>query len=88
MNEILVSIVIPAFRCARYLRQALDSALAQDVPEEILIIDDCSDDGLEEIVGAYCGYPQIRYIRNERNLGVAEPTSPFWMPMTSGRRTS
>ena len=72
MNEILVSIVIPAFRCARYLRQALDSALAQDVPEEILIIDDCSDDGLEEIVGAYCGYPQIRYIRNEQNLGVAE----------------
>lgn len=72
MNEILISVVIPAFRCAPYLRQALDSALAQDVPEEILIIDDCSDDALDEILQDYRRYPQIRYFRNERNLGVAE----------------
>lgn len=72
MEEILVSVIIPAYNCARYIRQALDSALAQDVPAEILVIDDGSKDNLDEIMREYRRYPQIRYIKNKKNLGVAE----------------
>ena len=72
MEETLVSVVIPAYNCSCYIRQALDSVLAQEVPVEILVIDDCSTDNLDGVMQEYRQYPQIRYIKNERNLGVAE----------------
>lgn len=72
MEGILVSVIIPAYNCAQYIRQALDSALAQEVPTEILIINDCSRDNLDDVMREYRQYPQIRYVKNERNLGVAE----------------
>ena len=72
MEEVLVSVITPAYNCARYIRQALDSALAQDVPLEIIVIDDCSKDDLRAVMKEYSGYPQVRYFRNERNMGVAE----------------
>lgn len=40
-----VSVIIPAYRCAATLRQAIDSALFQEVPLEILVLDDCSGGG-------------------------------------------
>ena len=46
MNEILVSVIIPAYNCAKFIHLALDSALAQDVPLEIIVINDCSADHL------------------------------------------
>ena len=72
MKEILVSVIIPAYNCAQYIRQALDSALAQEVPTEILVINDCSRDNLDDVMREYRQYPQIRYVKNERNLGVAK----------------
>ena len=35
-----VSVIIPAYRCAATLRQAIDSALFQEVPLEILVLDE------------------------------------------------
>lgn len=72
MTEIVVSVIIPAYNCTAFLGQALDSALAQDVPMEIIVVDDCSQDDLTGFLERYREYPQIRYLRNERNLGVAE----------------
>ena len=70
-REILVSVIIPAYNCERYLAQALDSALEQQVPLEIIVINDCSKDGTEAVVKQYLKYPQVRYVRNEKNLGAA-----------------
>ena len=50
MEEILVSVIVPAYNSAHFIRQALDSALAQEVPMEILVIDDCSQDNLPEVI--------------------------------------
>lgn len=72
MNEILVSVVIPAYNCEKYIRKALDSALSQDVPVEILVINDCSPDHLDRVMEDYMHYPQIRYLKNEINLGASE----------------
>lgn len=72
MKQTLISVVIPAYNCAAYIRHALDSALAQDVDLEILIIDDGSTDNLDAVLEEYRDYPQIRYFRNSRNLGVAK----------------
>ena len=48
-----VSVIIPAYRCAATLRQAIDSALFQEVPLEILVLDDCSGEDIEGIVRSY-----------------------------------
>lgn len=71
MNEILVSVIIPAYNCTQYIRQAVDSALMQDVPMEILVLDDCSKDDLDSVMREYANEPRVRYLKNERNLGVA-----------------
>lgn len=66
-----VSIVIPVYNGSDYLREAIDSALAQSYRNiEVLVIDDGSDDGgrTEEIARSYG--ERIRYVRKE-NGGVA-----------------
>lgn len=70
-HDNLVSVVMPAYNCTAYIGQALDSALMQDVPMEILVINDCSKDNLDGFMKQYQKYPQIRYLKNEKNLGVA-----------------
>lgn len=72
MDAILVSVIIPAYNCANFISRAIDSALAQDVPIEIIVIDDCSQDNLDQVMEKYQEYPYIRYLKNEKNLGVAK----------------
>jgi glycosyltransferase involved in cell wall biosynthesis len=65
----LVSILVPSFNGAPWLREALDSLLAQTYPNiEILLLDDASTDDTAAIAGEYDG--RIRYIRQPRNLGI------------------
>ncbi len=72
MDEILVSVIMPAYKCAQYIHQALDSALCQDVPLEIIVINDCSPDHLDKVMKKYQNRPEVRYFHNETNLGVAK----------------
>lgn len=72
MREILVSVIIPVHNCARYVALAIDSVLIQDVPLEIIVIDDASTDNLDKVMKRYRDMPEIRYLKNELNLGVAE----------------
>ena len=69
---IAVSVLVVTYNHARFVRQALDSALAQRLPQpfEILISEDCSTDGTREIVQEYAErHPQlIRLLLSERNL--------------------
>ena len=72
MNEILVSVIIPAYNCANLISTALDSALIQDVPLEIIVIDDGSKDHLDQVMEKYTHLPQVLYLKNPHNMGVAE----------------
>jgi hypothetical protein len=50
----LVSIIVPSYQQAKYLRTAIDSILAQDYsPLEILVLDGGSTDGSREILESY-----------------------------------
>jgi glycosyltransferase involved in cell wall biosynthesis len=59
---------------ARFIEQAVESALAQELQgrHEILIADDCSTDGTRQIVQGYADrYPEtIRLLLLEQNVGV------------------
>lgn len=67
-----VSVCIPVYNGARFLRQCLDSILAQTFRDlEIIIVDDGSTDGSTAIATEYVdGDSRVRLFRNTRNLGL------------------
>lgn len=71
MTQPLVTLGMPVYNEAAYIRGALDALLQQTYPHiEIIIADNASTDGTSEIIEEYCKkYPQIRHVRHERNLG-------------------
>lgn len=71
MEKPLVSVIIPAHNCAHYICQAIDSALIQEVPMEILVINDGSKDNLDQVMELYAADPRVHYLKNEHNMGVA-----------------
>lgn len=70
MNHPLVSIVFTSYNHKEYLRQALDSLLNQTYPNtEIIIIDDCSTDGSQEILWEYEHIENINLQMQSQNSG-------------------
>lgn len=71
MIEPVVSVVIRAFNCERYIGPAIESILAQTFQDfEIIIVDDTSMDGTAAILQAYAQRDErIRVFRNETNQG-------------------
>lgn len=52
----LVSIIISSYNYGRFLRQTIDSALAQTYPNvEVIVVDDGSNDDSPDIVRSYGG---------------------------------
>jgi glycosyltransferase involved in cell wall biosynthesis len=70
VNEIFVSVLLPAFNAEKHLRTAVESILSQTHRNfELLIINDGSGDQTEKIILSFAD-PRIRYIRNEKNIGL------------------
>ena len=67
----LVSVVMPVYNGAKVVAQAIDSVLIQSVDCEVIIIDDASPEDLMPVLKPYLERPDIRYYRNQKNLGVA-----------------
>lgn len=67
-----LSVVIPTYNGARFLRDAVESVFSQTrLPDELIVVDDCSTDDtvtLAESMGARAPLP-MRVIRLERNSG-------------------
>jgi len=73
--EPLVTFALFAYNQGKYIRQAVEGALAQTYENlEIIISDDASPDKtfeiMQELVRDYSGPHKIILNRNERNLGI------------------
>jgi glycosyltransferase involved in cell wall biosynthesis len=67
-----VSIVVPNYNHARFLRRRLDSILAQTFQDfELILLDDCSTDESRSILHEYASEPRVRLEFNEVNSGSA-----------------
>jgi glycosyltransferase involved in cell wall biosynthesis len=67
------SVMIPTFNCAQYLRQTLETVLAQDIGAEhmqIEVIDDCSTKDDPEKVVSEAGKGRISFYRRPENGGA------------------
>lgn len=71
MNN-LVSIIMPSYNTGRYIKESIESVLAQSYPTwELIIVDDCSTDNTDEVVRQFLADSRIRYIKNSTNSGAA-----------------
>lgn len=67
----LVSVVIPVHNAAALVPGAVESALAQDVDCQVLVIDDCSEDDLDGAMAPYRDDPRVLYLKNRERSGAA-----------------
>lgn len=80
-NFPLISVIIPVYNRERYLKEAIESVLAQTYPAiELIVVDDGSSDRSAEIAQSY---PVIYYYQTNggisaaRNAGIALATGEF-----------
>lgn len=67
----LVSIITPSYNCSKFIRETIESILAQSYQNwELLITDDCSSDNSREIIG--------EYVKNDSRIRL------FKLPVNSG----
>ena len=73
-DDPLISIAMCTYNGERFLREQMDSLIAQDYPNlEIVIVDDGSSDGTMNILHEYAEkYPHIRLYQNKTNLGYTK----------------
>lgn len=77
---------MPAYNAERFLAEALDSLLSQSFEDfELVIADNASTDGTEEICRTYAARDErIRYFRNRENYGYVYNFNNVFR-LTSGR---
>ncbi len=96
-----ISVIVPVRNGARYLREAIESILAQTMPPlEVLVMNDASEDETEEIAMSFGSV--VRHVRLKqcgaaaaRNRGVEEARGEFlsfldsddlWLPEKTQRQ--
>ena len=67
-----VSVIVPNYNYAKYLKKRIKSILRQTYPiYEFIILDDCSTDDSDKIISESIKGTKIKYIKNEKNSGKA-----------------
>lgn len=72
MKKALLTVIIPVYNTGEYLSRCIESVTNQTERNiEIIIINDGSTDNSEKIIEKYIlKYPNIKYIKLEKNIGV------------------
>ncbi len=67
----MIDVIIPAYNAHDVIERALCSIASQDISDKVcvIIVDDCSDIGYDDVVKFYSDFISIREIRLEKNSG-------------------
>jgi len=78
-----VSVLVPVYNAASFLRTTISSVLNQTFSDfELILLNDCSTDNSEEIISEFHD-ERIRYYKNKSNLGIS-PTRNKLMELARG----
>ncbi len=82
MARAVIDVILPAYNGAGVIRSALESALAQDVPLRIIVVDDGSSDDSAAIARSYGSRVTVITQANQgvsgaRNTGLAAAQAPY-----------
>lgn len=67
----LISVIMPVYNGGSTIRQAVESVFCQNIPLELLVIDDGSTDQTSEVLSVYQDRPDFHYLKNPHNIGAA-----------------
>jgi glycosyltransferase involved in cell wall biosynthesis len=71
LDKALVSVIIPAFNAAEYIRQTLDSVIAQTYPKiEVIVVDDGSSDTTSAVVKEFAARDARIELVQQSNAGA------------------
>ena len=73
-NKVMLSVIVPVYNVAPYLRDCLDSLLAQGFSEgeyEVIVVDDGSTDSSLEIIQKYARENSCIHCIHQSNAGVS-----------------
>lgn len=69
-TNVKISVMMCVYNRSVFLPEAIESVLIQDFKDfELLILDDASTEDVKSLIPAD---PRVRYIRNEKNLGITK----------------
>ena len=70
-RKIPVSVIVISYNRERYIKECMDSILAQGLEMQIICVDDCSSDHTYDILCEYAtSHSNITAIRNPENRGT------------------
>lgn len=71
-DEKKFSVIIVAYNIEKYIDEAIKSVLNQSFDNyEIIIIDDCSTDGTQEVINKYSSSKNVKIYKTKKNTGTA-----------------
>ena len=71
MNNLLVSVIIPAFNQAEFLAESVQSVLNQTYQNfEVIVVNDASTDDTDAVMAQFTD-PRVKYIVHEKNLRLS-----------------
>ena len=74
-----VSVVMPVYNGERTIAAAVDSVLAQKVPLELIVVNDCSSDGTGEFLSQLSAQdPRVRVLTNKTSKGERYESLQFF----------
>jgi len=84
LNSPIISVVLPVYNVAPYIKEAIDSILNQTIQDfEIIVIDDCSTDATLDIIHQY-NDDRIIIITKEKNKGLIDSLN-FGISIAKGK---
>ena len=68
-----VTFLIPLFNEVKTIERAILEVInLKDIDKELIIIDNCSNDGSIEIINKFLNHSEVKILLKERNLGYGD----------------
>lgn len=71
----LISVIMPVYNGGSTIRQAVESVFCQNIPLELLVIDDGSTDQTSEVLSVYQDRPDFHYLKTHIILELQPPVT-------------
>ena len=73
----MISIILPAYK-KRFLKEAIQSILAQSLKDfELIVVDDASPENLQSVISSFSDN-RLTYIKNPNNIGRSRGLVTAW----------
>ena len=64
-----LSVILPVYNEKNTIQEVIQKVMSVDVEKELIIVDDCSNDGTKELLKKFEGQEQIRILYHQENQG-------------------